>query len=57
MPLGNKYFKVQILLVQSAAFCILKCQNGTLKETAMLNAIKVKPSATQKELAVEIVKS
>ena len=34
-----------------------KCQNGTLEEVAMLNAIRDNPSATQKDLAVSIGKS
>lgn len=42
---------------QSATPSVPKCQNGTLEELAMLNAIKANPTATQKELAVAIGKS
>ena len=42
---------------QSATVKGSKCQNGTLEEVAMLNAIKENPSATQKELAAAIGKS
>ncbi len=58
--LKNRYAHIdyaQTVESQSATDKDSKCQNGTLEEIAMLNAIKANPSATQKELAAAIGKS
>ena len=58
--LKNRYAHIdyeKVAKVQSATDKDSKCQNGTLEEIAMLNAIKANPSATQKELAAAIGKS
>lgn len=46
--------------VQSANFALnlpLKCKSCTLEQIAVLRIVQVKPTATQKEMAVEIGKS
>ena len=42
---------------QSAAENALKCNSYTLEELALLNFIRKKPNATQKEIAAHIGKS
>ena len=46
-----------ILIIQSAIFAFLKCNNCTLEEQAIINILKIKPATTQDEIALQINKS